>query len=66
MYPKWDEKGSSSSLIHLADEANMNREMAGQGEARCEPHRKEGMKVPFSEEEGLYEDVGKYEQGRVV
>ena len=29
MYPKWDEKGSSSSLIHLADEANMNREMAG-------------------------------------
>ena len=44
----------------------MNREVAGQGEARCEPHRKEGMKVPFSEEEGLYEDVGKYEQGRAV
>ena len=44
----------------------MNREMAGQGEARCEPHRKEGMKMPFSEEERLYADVGKYEQGRAV
>ena len=66
MYPKRDEKGSSSSPISLADEPNMNREMAGQGEARCEPHRNEGMKVPFSEEDGLYADVGKYEQRRAV